>query len=84
MTMATKRRPQPKKRRPSQTLGEQRVRLAFNPGERGDVHDIKKMTAVLIDYCEMLKTWGKDPRSVDLAQTAYEEAAMWAVKAATS
>ncbi len=67
-----------------QTLGEKRVRKAFNPGDSDAVGTIKAQTAQLIDVCEVLKTAGKDPRLVALAQTAYEQAAMWAVKAATS
>lgn len=64
------------------TLGEKRVRTNFNPSELGDVGAIKRKTAELIDLCETLKA--KDPRLAALAQTAYEEAAMWAVKAATA
>ena len=65
-----------------ETIGEKRVRLAFNPGSLNMVDNIKAQTAVLIDLCETLKA--KDPRLAALAQTAYEEAAMWAVKAATA
>jgi len=36
----------------------------------------------MIDLCEGLKGKGRQPGV--LAQTAYEEAAMWAVKAATA
>lgn len=64
------------------TLGEVRVRTKFNPSLDGAVDRIKQKTAALIDECEVLK--GKDPRLAALAQTAYEEAAMWAVKAATA
>jgi hypothetical protein len=46
------------------------------------VTKIKRYTADLIDLCEDLKNL--DPRLASLAQTAYEEAAMWAVKAATT
>lgn len=64
------------------TIGEMRVRTQFNPSASGDVDVIKQRTAELINLCDHLK--GKDPRLVALAQTAYEEAAMWAVKAATA
>ena len=64
------------------TIGEQRVRTTFNPGANSDVDIIKNKYAELIDLCEKLKS--KDPRLASLAQTAYEEAAMWAVKAATT
>jgi hypothetical protein len=46
------------------------------------VYEIKRKSAELIDMCEPLKS--RDPRCAALAQTAYEEAAMWAVKAATA
>ena len=65
-----------------QTIGEKRVRAAFNPSDSNVVVDIKKRSAELIDLCETLKA--KDVRLAALAQTAYEEAAMWAVKAATA
>lgn len=64
------------------TVGEGRVRTTFNPSADGVVDQIKQKSAELIDLCETLKA--KDPRLAALAQTGYEEAAMWAVKAATA
>lgn len=64
------------------TMGERRVRVDFNPGQNPDVEKVKRLTADLIDICEVLKA--KDGRLAALAQTAYEEAAMWAVKAVTA
>jgi len=64
------------------TIGESRVRIDFNASASDVVADIKKKSAALIDLCETLKT--KDPRLASLAQTSFEEAAMWAVKAATA
>ena len=64
------------------TIGEQRVRTSFNPSETTLVDLIKQKSAELINLCEELKT--KDARLASLAQTSYEEAAMWAVKAATA
>jgi len=64
------------------SLGAARVRENFNPGGTSMVDKIKRYTADLIDLCEDLKRL--DPRLAALAQTAYEEAAMWAVKAATT
>lgn len=64
------------------TIGEQRVRTSFNPSQTDTVAQIKQITAGLINLCEELKA--KDGRLASLAQTAYEEAAMWAVKAATA
>jgi len=69
---------------PASTLseGERRVRIMFNPSGDGVVHEIKTKAAELINLCETLK--GKDPRCAALAQTHFEDAAMWAVKAATA
>jgi len=64
------------------SLGAKRVRESFNPSKDNMVDKIKRYTADLIDLCEGLKHL--DPRLAALAQTAYEEAAMWAVKAATT
>lgn len=71
------------------TLGEKRVRVEFNPSNVGNVNFFKEKTAELINVCEDLKPQdgsmmsGEKARLISLAQTAYEEAAMWAVKAAT-
>ena len=65
------------------SLGEDRVRIKFNPGANDLVSHIKQKTAELIDLCdEQLKE--KDGRLCALAMTHYEDAAMWAVKAATT
>ena len=64
------------------SVGANRVRESFNPSKDNLVDKIKRYTADLIDLCEDLKHL--DPRLAALAQTAYEEAAMWAVKAATT
>lgn len=64
------------------SLGANRVRESFNPSGNDMVDKIKRYSADLIDLCEDLKH--KEPRLAALAQTAYEEAAMWAVKAATA
>lgn len=64
------------------SLGEQRVRTDFNVSGSTFVDDIKTRTAELINICETFKQ--KDARLASLAQTSFEEAAMWAVKAATA
>ena len=64
------------------SIGEDRVRIKFNPSQTGDVDTIKQRTADLINFVERFRP--QDVRLVSLAQTAYEEAAMWAVKAATT
>lgn len=65
-----------------QTLGRRRVRHTFNPGGNALVDEIKLKSAELIDLVETHKA--KDPRLAALAQTHYEDAAMWAVKMVTS
>lgn len=64
------------------TKGEKMVRTAFNPSNRGTVDSIKQMTASLINMTEELKS--RDPRLAALAQTYFETACMFAVKAATA
>lgn len=64
------------------SVGEDRVRTKFNPSADSIVDQIKQKSAELIDLCEQLKA--KDGRLAALAQTSFEEAAMWAVKAATA
>ena len=83
---------------PPPTKGESRVRTKFNVAEnkeaRSNIDAIKQDSAALIDFCESgiadtkAREWndnakGEAIRLWSLAQTAYEEAAMWAVKAAT-
>lgn len=68
------------------SIGQDRVRVNFNPSGDSEVDEIKRQTAVLIDMCETFREDGfpEQSRCAALAQTAYEEAAMWAVKAATA
>lgn len=74
------------------TIGEKRVRTEFNPSGVGNVNAIKQKTAEIINILEEFK---KDERNNDfmdseliriisIAQTNYEDAAMWAVKAVTT
>ena len=73
------------------TLGEQRVRVSFNPSGNTEVNDIKRRAADCIDWCEDHKqrdatkslNVSEVNRMLALAQTAFEEAAMWAVKSVT-
>lgn len=76
---------------PEKTLGEQRTRTEFIPSNNSDVHQIKQKTAELINLVESVRfittndtSIKEQARLIALAQTAYEEAAMWAVKAATA
>lgn len=64
------------------STGEKRVRTDFNVSGKSIVDEIKQKSAELINLCEGLRE--KDAMLVDYAQKAYEEAAMWAVKAATA
>ena len=75
------------------TKGEYRVGVAFNPSNQNMVDQIKRKAADLIDLIDAVPT--PEPVSLDpqfseinrlkaLAQTAIEEGAMWAVKAATN
>lgn len=71
------------------TIGEKRVRVDFNVTSNDVVTDIKISGAKMIDLCEGMKPQGYEKveveklRLIAMAQTAYEEATMWAVKAAT-
>ena len=64
------------------SIGAHRVRESFNPSGDNLVDKIKRYSADCIDFCEEHKD--KDPRLAALAMTAFEEAAMWAVKLVTS
>lgn len=76
------------------TIGEDRVRIRFNPSDITLVNQIKQKSAELIDLCEQAKVGTHDAaadtarmeinRLWALAQTHYEDAAMWATKAATA
>ncbi len=69
------------------SLGADRVRESFNPSKNNLVDKIKRYTADLIDICnsEMSKSpSAEEGRLWSLAMTHYEDAAMWAVKAATT
>lgn len=71
------------------SLGAKRVRESFNPSGDSLVDKIKRYTADLIDLCDehQNKDTARDReeyRLWALAMTSYEEAAMWAVKAATT
>lgn len=70
------------------SLGEERVRTKFNPSANSLVDQIKQKTAGLIDLVYNMPDDNPDvtqerDRLVRLAADRYEEAAMWAVKAAT-
>lgn len=81
------------------TKGEYRVGINFNPSNDDTVGRIKSMAAALIDFIEGIEAptvpddFGGDVylasqaseinRLKALAQTHVEDAAMWAVKAAT-
>jgi hypothetical protein len=64
------------------SIGGERVRESFNPSKDNNVDKIKRWAADCIDFCEEHKHL--DPRLAALAQTAFEDAAMWAVKLVTT
>jgi hypothetical protein len=69
------------------SLGAARVRESFNPSSNTMVDKIKRYTADLIDLChdQMIQAdLSEETRLWSLAMTHYEDAAMWAVKAATT
>lgn len=73
----------------SQTLGQKRVKADFNPAKNDLVDQIKNKAAELIDLCEQMRVntqdgqsaTGEKHRLIALAQTEFENGAMWAVKA---
>jgi hypothetical protein len=70
------------------TKGEYRVGIDFNPSADDTVGRIKRAAADLIDMIESIDAHKDGPnpevmRLKSLAQTAVEDGAMWAVKAAT-
>lgn len=67
------------------SIGEKGVRTEFNPSNNSTVDELKQKSAELINLVEELKGANQEiNRLVSLAQTHYEDAAMWAVKAATA
>src|SRR5262252_20477 len=68
----------------SQTLGEFRVRAAFNPSGDSKVDKIKKMAAELIDYINDNADAHGDRRAGAEAMTCIETGAMYAVKMVTT
>lgn len=73
----------------TQTKGEYRVGIGFNPSGDDLVARIKRQAADLIDLIEEIGSDRTSERGNEagrlkaLAQTEIESAAMWAVKAAT-
>ncbi len=72
-----------------QTKGEYRVGISFNPSQDDAVRRIKRAAADLIDMIDSIPSDRDSERGNEagrlkaLAQTAIEDGAMWAVKAAT-
>ena len=73
------------------TLGEKRVRVEFNVNNDEYIHLLKQKSAELINLVDQAvnhPSWDDETlrewlRLKALAMTSIEEAAMWAVKAAT-
>ncbi|HRH68919.1 MAG TPA: hypothetical protein PLB89_05360 [Flavobacteriales bacterium] len=71
----------------SKTIGEQRLRIDFNPSNEDGVYQNKAKVAELINEAERVKREHPDPevkRVAALAATALEEGCMWLVKALTA
>lgn len=66
------------------TIGEYRVGITFNPGGNEMVDKLKRAAADFIDLVETIKSDVPEANRLKaLAMTHAEDAAMWAVKAAT-
>lgn len=65
------------------TLGQERVGVDFNPSKQELVDIIKSKSAELIDLCEKMRVDASSEknRRISLAQTHFETASMFAVKA---
>jgi hypothetical protein len=72
------------------SLGEDRVRIKFNPSDNSLVSQIKQKSAELIDLVQSMPKPEDEGKRAEfarlcaLANTHFEDAAMWAVKAATA
>jgi hypothetical protein len=67
-----------------ESKGMYRVGLGFNPSGNSRVDDMKIAAAQAIDSLQDLVDQGDEAgRCAAIAQTKFEEAAMWAVKAIT-
>ena len=67
-----------------QTIGEERIRVTFNPSQDPDVREVKNICANLIDFLEVSDGSPERVRCLKIAQDRIEEAAMWAVKGLTA
>ncbi len=69
------------------TLGEYRVGISFNPSGNEQVNKLKRAAANMIDLCASIRAGQENDPEISrlwaLALTHIEDAAMWAVKAAT-
>ena len=64
--------------------GNERVGVSFNPSGDLNVANLKSRVALLIDDLEeLVQERGEAGRCAAIAQTEFESAAMWAVKALT-
>lgn len=70
------------------SIGEDRVRVQFNPSASNEVDQIKQKYADLINDLDNLRNRlggnSEAQRLVSIAQTETEGAAMWAIKAITA
>lgn len=71
------------------TYGEKIVRKSFNPSERPEVKEAKRLCAELIDFVQTFSPDSPDELSLEenrlfsKANESFEEGCMWLVKALT-
>jgi len=68
------------------SFGGRAVGLTFNPSKDPNVHQLKRLYAEIIDFCNDARNASADPeqkRLYSVAITEAQGAQMWAVKAAT-
>ena len=71
------------------TFGQKIVRVSFNPSERADVKEAKRLVAELLDFVEgfipqqTTVTSLEEQRLLNEAAKCFEEGCMWLVKGLT-
>lgn len=73
------------------TFGERIVRTSFNPSEKAEVKEAKRLCAELIDFCDTFipqdangtQAFAEEERLLREAIRSFEEGCMWLVKGLT-
>ena len=73
-----------------QTYGQKIIRAGFNPSEKADVKEAKRLVAELIDFTQAFRPSAiteskmiEEDRLLERAIDCFEEGAMWLVKGLT-